>query len=487
MTSLLKQKVFNGSLWSLIGSSGNQIFGLIVFIVLSHQLSPTDFGLVAIALIAIELAGPLVNFGLTQVLVKEKKLDELMKTTVFWITACLGACASLGIYGFSDFIAAIFAESAVSDLLKFLAILPFLYGLSSVHNGLLERDFRFKEIATRRLAVSVVGGMLAIVLALNGSGIYSLIFQRIFSSVLNLILLWSVVKWRPSFSFSMSNAKRLSSIGIHLMGSTFLVTANNQVRDSIIGYFLGPAALGYLRVTGKLHDFVVQFTISPLVNVAFATFTSLQDDKKKLTKTYRRITQICGLLTFPSFLGLAVVAPELIIFVFGEKWAPSGLLMQILCIASLSSTLNYFFKPLMVTLDRSPLILQITLIDLIIMAITTAITAQYSLTMVVAGMVFYSSVSTVIRVFFIWKYLGIKVVDLFEDYIPPIVSSILMVIALLSLKSSIEMYFSQFWIISVVVFCGTAIYFITLYIIFPRYTRGIQEAILPTMFIKLRK
>jgi PST family polysaccharide transporter len=278
---------------------------------------------------------------------------------------------------------------------------------------------------------------------------------------------------------------------VSLRGSSFLNLASTRSIDLIVGFFLGPAAVGYLRVASKLNDFIVQFMVTPIINVALVSFAKVQDDKESLARMYRRLTQFCGLLTFPAFMGLAVLAPDVTRLVFGEKWIMSGQLMQILCFGSLASTLNYFFKPLMTAIGQQHRLFRITLVQLLLTVVAVAAGSQWSLQAVMVGYVAVSLTVMAINLLQIRQLVGVTLVSTGQAFLPPVVSSCVMAASVLLLHPVLSAlpWVGGLTTVTVIlqIMAGGLIYGGMLYLVFPAYARDVKEKLLPVILSSLKK
>lgn len=481
MSKALKQKVLTGSFWSLVSTSGFQVFGLIVFVILSRILTPADFGTVALAIVFVELSNIIARFGLMDVLVREKDESELSRNTVFWTNAGIGALLSLCIYLIAPWMESVFEANGLSDVLRMLCIIPTVYALTAVHDSILLKGFDFKALAYRSLISSGIAGIVSIVMAVKGFGMYSLAFQKLASMSIVFVMVWMLVGWRPKWIFSKEYFKAHTRMGGSLVVSTFLSMGTVRVFEVILGFFLGPAAVGYFKIAGKLHDFVVQFTIRPMVDVALSTFSKLQDDAKALKRAYLRLTQFASLLAFPAFLGLAAIAPDLIVFVFGEKWGTSGVLMQVICIASISSTLNYFFKPLVIASGQPKIYLAVQVVGFISMVLITLVTTQYSLMIAMFGYVVAATIVTITALVMMRKYMNIRELDVLKNMVAPIVSALLMLFAILMVKQLWLQEINIILSLALQVILGVLVYVLSFIVLFRKEFRKTKDAFLPTL------
>jgi len=477
----LREKVFKSSFWSLLGSGGRQLFGFVVFIVLSRILSPQEFGLVAVAVAFIELIGAAVRLGITENLVCDSDLSEDSASTAFWLSALAGGVVSALIIIFAPLVATFFAMPKMDEALRWLAIIPFLQATSSVHEAMLQRAFNYKALALRTLNATIGSGVISIIMALMGCGIYSLIFQRVVSTLIINITIWSSVRWMPRLVCRFDLARKHLREGRPLLVSNLLGMAKMRIVDMIIGYFLGAAAVGYYRIAGKLHDFIVQFSIEPVVSVALPAFSQFQNDKEGRTRAYQKLTMLCGLLTFPIFMGTAVLAPEVTVLFFGPQWQMSGLLMQIICIASVSSTLDYFFRPMAIAGGQQELVSIVNFAQFVGMVVITTFAAQFDIQTVMFGYVLCVSVITGLTLYLLKKKMDIPYHTYVQSFYAPVIVSLTMAAAVYALKVSGAMP-SALWleVLSLSAF-GGIFYVGGIYFLFPQYRKKVVSLLLPLL------
>lgn len=428
---LLKNKMLSGSIWSLIAAVTRQGFGLIVFVLLSRLLAPTDFGLMAMAVAGVELICTFMMLGLVDVVVRKRDLSDADTSTFFWVTAITGFASSIAIFLLCEPLAHMFGQPQIAPMLKFLAIMPMLQSLVTVPQGLLLREMKFKRFAMRTMWSSIGAGVISVAMAFTGFGVYSLVFQRISSLAIITFSSWTLARWRPRLILRPQTVREYVPRGLSLVGSTFFNTASIRSVDLIAGFVLGPAAVGFYRIAGKLNDFVVQFLIDPIVKVALPSFSRIQEDRAALAKMYKKLTQMCASVAIPAFVGLAILAPEIVALVFGEKWAISGQLMQILCIASIGYTLNYFFKPLMTVLGYTSEIFKTQFVNFILVSVSTLILARFSIHAVMVGFVISNLIITAWNLARICKYLDIPMVEMLMGFRSSIISSLVMALSIL--------------------------------------------------------
>ena len=173
----------------------------------------------------------------------------------------VGSLSIISIFA-SNAIASLFREPQLVPVIKWLSPIFFLSAMSSVQQAILRRKLAFKSLTVRSLAANLVSGVIAVIMAFSGYGVWSLVAKLLVSAFVNMVMLWQVSDWRPSFRLSIKRFRELFVFGINILGGNFVDFLSVHSDDFLIGYFLGPVALGYytlaynlLIVTTDLSDF----------------------------------------------------------------------------------------------------------------------------------------------------------------------------------------------------------------------------------------
>jgi PST family polysaccharide transporter len=222
-------------------------------------------------------------------------------------------------------------EPRLAPLLCGMSPVLVLGALGGIQQAVLRRNLRYKVLAAQNLAANIAGGGVAIVLALRGMGVWSLVGQQITITTVATCGSWIFSAWRPGFSFSMRELRELWHFSMHVTGSAFLDFFNRRADDFLIGMFLGSTALGYYSLAYKLLLTFTRLVTSPFNSVAFSAFSRLQDKPDELEALFLRLTRMTAFIAFPCFLCLAAMSPDFIRAVFGAKWISATPVLTILC------------------------------------------------------------------------------------------------------------------------------------------------------------
>jgi len=338
----LRERAARGLTWSLVERWGNEILALGIFAVLSRQLEPQAFGLVALATVMIDFARRFVDGGFAEAVVQRGEVDPEHLDTAFWTGFVTGIVLAALLAVLAGPIAAAFGEPQLAPVLRWLSLAFVVRGLSSTQQALLIRSLRFRQLATRTLVAELAAGTVAISLALTGWGVWSLVGQQLAAGVFGVLTLWRVSGWRPGLAFRWRHFRELSLFGANIVGFKLLNVLGQRMDSFLIGSFLGTVALGYYSVAIRIFHAITKVLTGVMNAVAFPVFSRLQGDRDRMRRAFYEATQLTCLVTLPAFLGLAAIAPDAIPFAFGEQWGPSVPVMRVLAGVGILQSLTQF-------------------------------------------------------------------------------------------------------------------------------------------------
>lgn len=323
-TGGLQGRVARGLTWTLIDTWGSQLLGLFIFILLARLLTPVDFGLVALAAVFVAFAQLLVDQGLGDAVVQRPTLTRRQLDTAFWASMVTGLLLSVAGVILAIPIAAALGDQRLEPIVQVLSVTFVLTALSSIQTGLLRREMAFRSLALRRLVAVALSGIVGVGMALGGFGAWSLVGQQVASALVSVVMLWAVTPWRPSLQFSRQDFGELFGFGIHVVGGDALNFVSRNLDRLLIGVVLGPVALGFYAVAYRILDTSQTLLINAARKLIFPTFSRLQHDPARIRRAYSRMNRASSALTLPGYVGLALVAQEATVTLFGARWAESG-------------------------------------------------------------------------------------------------------------------------------------------------------------------
>ncbi len=306
--------------WSSMSEIASYSIQPIVVLILARLLTPADFGIVGVAMIAIGLAKIFMDFGLGKTLIQRENQIVKSANIIFWTNITL----SLLLYGIFFFSAPLlskfFHEPRIINVLRVLCLDFVLFSIVSVHQALLQRNFQFRQLFFIRLGFAIISGIVSIPLALLGYGVWALVFGTLAGAMVQILLFWKISPWRPLLNYDFQLAKQLFGFGSWVTLETFLSWLILWGDSIVLGHFLGVKELGVYRVGVTFLIFVFGIFFNPLLPVAYSAFSRLQSKREDLIQSFIKITQIMAFISLPMGVGLVLLAPSISSVVFGQKW-----------------------------------------------------------------------------------------------------------------------------------------------------------------------
>lgn len=330
----IERQFSKGVAWMAAGNWIEQAVNLAVFIALARMLGDEAFGHAAMAVTFVVLAEALVRETVSERLISDEELDPEEVNRVFWLlvygSGALAAILALGAYPISLF----YGEPIVFPVLGSLSVSVILVALAAVPVAILRRALNFRILSLRAIAGVVAGGVVGVLLALNGAGVWALVAQHLTLVIVNTVMAVTAVDWRPSRPPSLARLRQGLDFGSKMFGLRLgeLLTAQSPI--IIIGWAFGPALLGQFSLAWRVADiaaFLISTPIRYASQPAFAAMTRSGGDAGRLLTD---IARIAAIIAAPAFVGLAMTADLVVGIAFGEGWELAGMLLPWLCVIS---------------------------------------------------------------------------------------------------------------------------------------------------------
>jgi len=465
--NLIKSTAF-GIIWTGMSQFSAQGFRFIVIIILARLLYPEDFGLVGLAAVFVGFINAINELGLSAAIIQKKNIEEVHLSTSFWASVGTGIILFLFTVLASPYVADFFNEDLVESILIITSIGFIIGSFSVVHRAQLEKKLEFKKISIIDIITACCSGIVSIIMAFTGYGVWSLVVGGLFGNFIGVIILWKIIPWRPSLTFSFTHFKELFNFGVNVMGSRILNYIESNVDYIIIGKMLSTLAFGYYSFAYNLVLFPLRKVSMIVTRVVFPAFSIIQDDNETLKKGYLKIVRYISLITFPMLSGLFIVAPEFITVVYGTKWAPIILPLQILCLKGALHSIGHIVGTILLSKGRADIQFKWNIFTAIVLSIAVIIGVQYG----IVGVAVAVTISTVFLFPIIQlitnRLIDLSMFDYFKAFYPAIISSFTLMIFIETYQRLclIFLNISGFYLLITSIFLGIIVYISVLRIFF---------------------
>lgn len=421
----LRRKTISGLIWTFGQQFGNQIIGFLVSIVLARILMPEDFGLVGMITVFLAIGQTLVDSGLSQSLIRTDQLTKEDYSTVFIFNLAGSVLIYLLIYLIAPLIGVFYRQEILTDILRVYSLIFIINAFSTIQFTILTKELNFKTQLLVTIPSLLLAGLLGIVLAYRGLGVWSLVYMTIARSVLTSVQLWIRSKWKPSLVFSWTSFRLHFQFGYKLTLSSLIDTVFKNIYQIVIGRFFVPSEVGFYTRADTTKQLPISNLSNALNKVTYPVFSSIKDDDNRLKAAYKEIMQMVVFIIAPTLCLLASVADDLFVLLFTEKWLSAARYFQIMCLAGILYPIHSYNLNILKVKGRSDLFLRLEIIKKAIVILILAVTIPRGIIWMLWGQVAASCIAFFINTYYSGIFLKYTSKEQLLDVLPAILLAIL--------------------------------------------------------------
>jgi len=427
-----------GVAWNALRAVSTRLITAAVFVVLARKLDPADFGIVALAMVFIVLISVLVESGFAEAIIQRKKVTQTDLNSAFWLNNAVSLALAVALFASADILSKTLGQPQLAPVLRVLSLVFVFSALASVPQAILRRGLAFRAVALRHLGGTLAGGAVGVAMALAGAGVWSLVGQLVATAGVGTAILWGMSRWRPGGHVSAASIKGLLSFSGNILGGRLAVFATGRSDDFLIGVVLGPVALGLYTVAYKILLILTETIIWTLGEVTFPVLSRLGSDPERRRRAFIGLTGLCAVVAVPTFLGLAVTAPELILVVFGPRWADAIPVAQTLPLVGIAHSAVSCNKAALNAVGRPDLTLRIGLLTGVVNVIGFAVTVHWGILAVAMSYVVCSYLLAPVSIWLATRVLSVGATSYLRLFAGPVASGLVMVVCVLGTKAALE-------------------------------------------------
>jgi PST family polysaccharide transporter/lipopolysaccharide exporter len=485
-TGSVAERAVKSGVWVGATNVVARSLSLVRLVVLASLLSPDAFGLMGIALLTTSALNQVSQPGVDEALVQraDENVDEYLDTA--WTVKLLRGVLAAGVtYLVAPYAGAFFGEPRAVGIIRAVSVVPVLVGLQNPRIVYFQKDLQFHKRLVHQVSGTAVDTAVALAAAVALGSVWALVAGLLAGKVIRLVVSYAIHGYRPRPSFDRERAVELISYGKWITGLSVLVFLTNSGDDAFVGWLLGSSALGVYQLAYQLSNAPATEISQVISTVVFPAYSKVQDDVAQLREGYFRTLTLTAFCSFPTAVGIVVVAPPFVHGFLGEKWAAAVPIIQILAIWGLLRALGSTSGPLFQAVGRPDLSTKIQAGKVVLVALLIYPLAQrFGLAGVAAVVVLNSVVFSEPVVY----YLAMETLDgsyrrLARTLLVPGAASVAMGLAVLAVRESVGLPPAVEFAVLVVV--GVAAYAGLFAVIERRFDYGI-EPLLRTMVRAVR-
>lgn len=357
----LTDKTVKGVAWNSIDRVANYGISFIVGIILARLLSPEEYGIIGIIGIFTVIFNIILDSGLSTALIRKDGVTNEDYCTVFWTNLLLSIILTSILFFTAPLIGDFFNRPELVPYIHVMSFVLVINALSITQQTRLTKKIDFKTQTKISLTTHVLSGVIGVVMAYTGFGVWALVAQQMSDRIFTTILLWFYNRWWPKLIFSWNSFKDLFGFSWKLLLGQLINSIWDQAYQAVIGKIYSPATLGQYTRAQQYGGLVTSSIGGVVLKVSLPVMSTIQNDSERLLRSYRTIIKTTMLVTIVLIVGMAASAHSLIFVLIGSKWLPCVPMMQILCFGLVIYPLNMININMLIVQGRSDiqLVLQI--------------------------------------------------------------------------------------------------------------------------------
>lgn len=434
----MSKRVASGVAWNIAEKIGSTLLQAIVSIIVANRIMPDDMGIIAVLTVFVTLSQVVIDSGFSQTLIRKANATAEDFKAVFRFNLI----ASLALYAIltatTPWVASYYGWELIRKVAPVLYLLLPLNALCVIQNTIMVKEFRFAQLSTIIFFSSLISGILAIVMALTGFGIWSLVGQRVSMMATKAILLWWKSPWRWRRDIRTGSLKEMTPYSLRLIATDMITAIYNNIAQLFIGKIYSADMLGYYNQAQKLKDMPVNATMQSIQSVTFPALAKISDNPTKFDEGYRRVLMLTAFIMLPVMTGLIATADDIYMLLLKPQWHPAIPYFRIMCLIGIFYPISAIAYNVLKVRSNGAIILRLEIIKKVIMTIILATTIPISVMAIAWGMVAAAACEMVLNIGATLRYAGLKLKSLATTLLPIIALTAVMYLATEMVGSQIE-------------------------------------------------
>ena len=398
MGKSLRAKTASGFAYKFAERVGAQGVSFVVQLLLARILTPEEFGLVALVIVFISICDVFVTYGFGNSLIANKNSDSADFSTCFYFGLSLAFVVYLVVFFAAPAIESFYDKPGLSTVLRVMALRIPIAAINTVQHAYVSKNMQFHKFFYATLIGTVVSGLIAVLMAYRGFGIWALVEQNLGNVAIDTVCLWFIVGWSPTLEFSLPKLKAIYDYGWKILAVGLLDSVYSRLRDLVIGYKYSSQDLAFYSRGYTFPSFGMRL-VEPTVNsVLFPALSQCRDNQAEMKSITKLVVQLSTYFLYAFMIGLAVVAKPLVVLLLTEKWLPCVIYLQIGCAANLFRPQQFINNSIIKASGRSDLLLKLDIVKKAIGITLLIISAYFGILWIALSLVATYFISMMINI-----------------------------------------------------------------------------------------
>lgn len=422
----IKNKTISGLKWSFTDNMVNQAIHFVIGLVLARLLSPTEYGIIGMAMVFMAVSETFIDSGLSQALIRKQDCSDADYNTMFYTNIALGVATFLIVFFAAGAISRFYDNPDLYLLTRVMAINLIINSFGMVETAMLTRQVDFKRQTKITLIANVSSGIIGIVLAFIGFGYWSLAIRTLCQNSFRVLLLHYTSSWKPKLIYSIQSLKEMLGFGVKLLISGLIARIYQEIYKLVIGKYFSATELGFYTRAEQFKNLPSTNIQNTTDRVTYPILSSMVGDDKKLKAGYKKLIKLMFYITSTLMLLMIINAREIVLILIGEQWAPSIDYLKIICISGMLYPLHSLNLNMLKAKGRSDLFLRLEIIKKIMVIPVIVIGIQFGMIVLLWSMVFNSFFAYLINAFYSARLINYPTIEQLMDIAPTFVHTLIM-------------------------------------------------------------
>lgn len=398
-------KIVKGFTWTAIERFSIQFVQFLLGIIIARLISPNEYGVLGILMVFINISQVFVDSGLGNALIYYNNLKKEDVQTTFTFNLIISTLIYIILFITAPSIELFYNLPNLSLYVKTSSVVLLINSLIIVPTVQLKVRLNFKALAISNLCSTVLSGLIGVIFAYNGYGIWALIIQLLTKSFFQFIFLIIQCKWIPNLSFHKKSFRKLYKFGINIFSASCFTKIVDEGTIFLIGKIIAPYSLGLYTRANQFASLPSTSIGNIVSSVIFPSLSSIKDNPSEFNKIYLKSIKYQGLLSIPIFLILVMVSEPMVRLVLTDKWIGAVPILQILAFGRILSPTTNITEQALNAKGRSDLFLKQQTLKLTVKIILILIALPF-------GIIYIALADAIFTLsqFFITNYYGRKVI-----------------------------------------------------------------------------
>lgn len=418
------QKAVRAVFWNYASFGSGKILVFVTTSILARLLTPSDFGLMGFAILAVSYFAAFKDLGLGAALIQRRDDIDEAADTVFTSNLILSIVLTIVAYLSAPWFASYFRQPQISLILRILSFSFIVNALSSVHLVRIQRDLDFRRKLIPDLGGAIVKGAVSIGCAIANYGVWSLIIGQMAGSLATMFAVWYVCPWRPRLTIHFKLANQLLRYGLPLVVLGAFAVFFESLDRLIIGRVFDDTALGFYTLAFRLPELLILNSLWVVTGAIFPVYASIQEQTEALRKSFLVTLRFIGIFLMPVGLGLLLAADPIVRVAFGEQWVDSIVLVRALACAALLQSVGFHVGDIYKAVDRVDILVKLTIATVAVQVPILLFSTRYGLIGVAVGTVVAMFFETIIRLWTAGRFLNFSWITILAELKPSVLGGL---------------------------------------------------------------